>query len=89
MVGYDGFTLNVRVSVRLSIRQSYVHPSVFRFRVITRVNINGFSPNLVCILILWKSGLGLLIDKFRQILRELSTRNTPVFSFPDDNLSKD
>ena len=30
--------------------------------------INQFSPNLVCALILWSSGLGLLIGKFRQFL---------------------
>ena len=64
-----------------------VRPSVFRFRI-TCVNINGFSPNLVCALILWRSGFGLLMGKFRQILTELSARDTPIFSFPDDNLSK-
>ena len=53
-----------------------------------RVNINGFSPNLVCALILWRSGLGLLMGKFRQFLPDLSARHTPIFSFPDDNLSK-
>ena len=26
--------------------------------------------------------------KFRQFLTELSARETPIFSFPDDNLSK-
>ena len=31
---------------------------------------------------------GLLIGKFRQILKELSARDMPIFSFPDDNLSK-
>ena len=71
-----------------SVRQSFVRPSVFRFRMITWVNMNGFSPNLVCALILWKSGFGLLMGKFRQILTELSARDTPIFSFPDDNLSK-
>ena len=30
----------------------------------------------------------LLMDKIRQILTELSTRDTPIFSFADDNLSK-
>ena len=25
---------------------------------------NGFSPNLVCVLIMWISGLGLLMRKF-------------------------
>ena len=45
--------------------------SVFRFRMITWVNINGFSWNLVCAWILWRSGLGLLMDKFRQTFMEL------------------
>ena len=39
-------------------------------------------------LILWRSGLGLLMGKFPQILIELTARDTPIFSFPDDNLSK-
>ena len=81
VAGYYGFTLVVRESVCLSVR-----PSVFRFRMITWVNINGFSPNLVCALL--RSGLGLLMGKFRQFLTELSARYTPIFSFPDDNLSK-
>ena len=34
-------------------------------------NINGFSPNLVCALILWRSGLGLLMGKFHQILMDI------------------
>ena len=28
------------------------------------------------------------MGKFHQILAELSARDTPIFSFPDDNLSK-
>ena len=28
------------------------------------------------------------MGKFRQILTELSARDTPIFSFPDDNLRK-
>ena len=76
------------LSVHPYIRQSYVRPSVNRFQMITLVNINGFSPNLVCALILWRSGLGLLIGKFRQILTDLSARGTPIFSFLVDNLSK-
>ena len=79
-------------SVCLSVRQSYVRPSVrpsvFRFRVVTCVNINGFSSNMVCVLILWRPGLGLLFGKFRQFFTELSARDTLIFSFPDDNLSK-
>ena len=61
-VGDTVFTLAVRVSV---------HPSVVHFRMTTWVNINGFSPNLVFALILLKSGLGMLTDKFRQFLTEL------------------
>ena len=53
-----------------------------------RVNINGFSPNLVCALILWRSGLGLLTSKFCQIFMELSAQDTPIFLFPDNNLRK-
>ena len=56
--------------------------------MITCVNVNVFSPNSVCALILWRSGLGLLMGKFHQFLTELSTHDTSVFSFPDDNLSK-
>ena len=41
------------------------HPPYFCFWMITWVNINGFSPNLVCALILWRSGLRLLMGKFR------------------------
>ena len=28
------------------------------------------------------------MGKFHQLLTELSARDTPIFSFPDDNLSK-
>ena len=44
--------------------------------------------DLVYALILWRFGLRLLQGKFRQILTELSARDTPIYSFPDDNLSK-
>ena len=58
-----GFTLVVRVSVRLSaVRPSFRFRTYFRFRTITWVNINWFSPNFVCALILWRSGLGLLLN---------------------------
>ena len=32
--------------------------------------------------------MGLLTGKFRQIFTKLSARDTPIFSFPGDNLSK-
>ena len=73
-------------SVRPSILRPYIRP--YFVSGWQRVNINGFSPNLVCALILWRSCLGLLMVEFRQILTELSARDTPIFPFPDDNLSK-
>ena len=48
----------------------------------------GFSPDLLYALRLRRSGLGLLMGKFRQIFTELSAQDTPIFSFPEDNLSK-
>ena len=60
----------------------------FRFRTITWVNINRFSPNSVCALILYISGSDLLITKFHQFLKELSARDMSIFSFSDDNSSK-
>ena len=48
----------------------------FTFRSITWVNVNGFSPNLMCALILWRSALELLIGKFRQFLTELYAHDT-------------
>ena len=84
VVGCYGFTLVVRESVRLSVRRTSV--SLFFVSIITCVNINEFSPNLVYALILCR--LGLIMGKFRQFLMELSARDTPIFSFPDDNLTK-
>ena len=52
------------------------------------MSVNGFLPNLVCALILWRSGLGLLMDKFRQFLTELPAHGISLFSFKDNNLSK-
>ena len=71
-------------------KKSYLpatHP-YFRFRTITWVNINGFSPNLICALILWRSGFGLLMGKFHQFLKKWSACDTSLYSFPDNNLSK-
>ena len=75
VAGYYAFTLDVRVSVRPSVLPSAVRPSVFSFRMITSVNINGFLPDLVCALVLWKSCLGLVMGKFRQIFKELSAQD--------------
>ena len=62
--------------------------SYFHFRAITRVNVSGLSPNSLCALILWRSGLGLLMGKFRLFLTELYSCDMSVFSFPDNNFSK-
>ena len=58
------------------------------FHMITSIKISGFSPNLVCALILWRSGLGLLIGKFLQFFIELYAHYTSGFLFPDDYFSK-
>ena len=85
---YYGVMLVVSsVSIPLLTCPSVVHP-YFCFRMITWVNVNGFSPNLVYVLILWKSCMGLLTDKFHQFLTELSARDTSIFSFLDVNFSK-
>ena len=44
--------------------------------------------DLICIFILWRSGLGLLMANFSKYLKELSAHDTSDFSFPGDNLSK-
>ena len=57
--------------------------------MITLVNINGFSPNLVCALIIWWSALGLLMGKFHQFLTALSAPDPrSLFSFLNNNFSK-
>ena len=77
VAGHNGFTLVVRESVRpMSVRPS-VHFSFTDDNL--RVNINGFSPNLVCALILWRSGSGLLMSKIRQFLTELSAPDAHIF----------
>ena len=57
--------ISMCLSVRHPIYCTLVHPYF-----ISRwwVNISGFLPDLVCTLILWRSGLGLLIGKFCQFL---------------------
>ena len=69
VVGYYHFILVVLVSILLSACLLSVHP-YFHFRMITWVNDCGLTPNLVCVLILWRSCLGLLMGKFRQFLTD-------------------
>ena len=47
----------------------------------------GFSLKLLYALTLRRSVSGFLMDKVRQIFTELSARDMPIFSFPDDNFS--
>ena len=62
-----------------SICSSAVH-LFFCFQMITWVNINGFSQNLVCALILWRSGLGLLMGKFSSnFYGVICLRHTHIF----------
>ena len=51
----------------------------FYFRMITSVNMNGCSSNLVCALILWRSAFGLLMSKFCHM---------SILLFLDDKFSK-
>ena len=60
----------------------------FHFWMITLVNVNGFSPNLVCALILWTSAFRLQMEEVRPFLTKLSARSTSIFYFQDNYLSK-
>ena len=83
-----------------SVGPSVVCLSIFAFPDDNLRNVNRFSPNFVCALILWKSGLGLFMGKFCQFLTELSAHHTSIFFtelsshymsmfwFLDDNLNK-
>ena len=44
--------------------------------MVNTVTVNEFSPNMVCALILWRSGLGLLMGKFHRFLTDLSACHT-------------
>ena len=81
MAGYFGITLVVYMSVR---------PFVFSFWADNSSKCKWiFTKFGVCIqLILWRSGLRLLMGKFCQFLTELSAQDTSIFSFPDNDWSK-
>ena len=69
MAGNYGFTLDVRVSVRPSVRQSYVRPPVrFSFPGDNLSKHQWIFTKLgICIDIV-EFGLGLLMGKFRQFM---------------------
>ena len=67
----------------VNIWQSYQptsHP-YFHFGMITWVNVNWFSQNFVCALMLCRSGFGLLISKFHQFLTLTCPAKGPYFIF--------
>ena len=79
-----------RPCVRPSVCRTPVRPSVrpyFCIRMITSVNVDGFSPNLVCALILWRFGLRLRMGKLRHFFTKLSARGTSAFSISGDNMN--
>ena len=67
----------------------YIRPSVIPLSIFSFANGNLIFTKLGnCALILWISGFGLLMGKFRQFLTELSTCKTSSFSFLDGTLNK-
>ena len=62
----------------LSLFDSYyavTHPYLCFQMITLNIKVNGFSPNLVCTLMLWRPGLGLLMGNFYQFLTELSAHH--------------
>ena len=64
----SGQILSIFYKSCLPVCQLPIRPSVFSFPDNNLSNVNGFSPNLGCALILWRSGLGLVMGKFCQFL---------------------
>ena len=54
---------------------SHNNSPYFRFRMITLVNVNGFSPNFVCALIFLGSGLRMLTGNFRHFFTVICPQN--------------
>ena len=76
VAGYYDFTLDVRLSVRPSISRSYVRPSVHISFPDDNLSKHRWIFTKLGMCIGWRSGLGLLMVKFRQFLRSylLATR---------------
>ena len=85
MAGYYGFTLGIHVSVRpssicLSVRFSFPDDNLRKHQwVFTKL---GMCIDIVDI---W---FGIANGQISSNFTELSPRDMPIFSFPDDNLSK-
>ena len=62
---------------------SACHMSVFLFpdNYLSKYQWIFTKPNLVCALILWRSGVGLLMSKFCQFLTEISSHHTVVVGY--------
>ena len=76
VVGYYGFTLVFPVSIHPSICPSVLHLSVRQYFIFSFPNNNSREcqwnpPNLVCALILYRFGLGLLMGKVLQFFENL------------------
>ena len=78
-----------RLCVCLSVICLLIH-LYFPFQMITSVNVNGFSPNLVCALIFMEIQYGIAHDngQILTIFDRVSAGHMSVFLFPDNNLNK-
>ena len=80
VAGYYGFTLVVHESVRPSVRFSFPDDNLSKHQwIFTKL---GMCIDIVEIL------FGIANGQIRQFFTELSAQDTPIFSFPDYNLSK-
>ena len=70
VAGYYVFTFAVRLSVRLSVHSTYIHPSALPFRSITSVFIHRFHSNFANAFVPTMSRSGLLMGKFRSFITE-------------------
>ena len=82
-----GIMVSRWMSVCLSVRAS-VRPSRFSFLDDNLSKLQWIFTKLGMCIDIVEVWLGLLMGKFRQFLTELSAQDTPIFSFPGDNLSK-
>ena len=80
MAGYYGLTLDVCVSVCLSVHFSFPDDNLSKHQwLLTKL---GMCIDIVEI---W---FGIAYGQISPNFSELSARDTPIFSFSDDNLSK-
>ena len=85
MAGYYGFTLNVHVSVRPSVRRPSVRFSFPDDNLSKHQWIFTKLGMCIDIVEIW---FWIANGQISSNFYGLSARDTPIFSFPDDNLSK-